>query len=67
MDQEKTQCNMVVIPSMDQVSVCAQGGYITITQRYAFDGAEEVIWIHPVFAEAICAAIMRAAKEARPE
>ena len=67
MDQEKTQCNMVVIPSMDQVSVGAQGGCIAITQRSAFDGAEDVIWIHPMFADAVCAAIMRAAKEARPE
>ena len=67
MDQEKTQCNMVVIPSMDQVSVGAQGGYIAITQRSAFDGAEDVIWIHPIFADSVCAAIMGAAKEARQE
>lgn len=58
---------MVVVPAMDQVSVGTQGEYVAITQRSIADGFEEEIWIHPFFAEAVCAAIMRAAKEARSE
>ena len=64
MNQEKTQCNMVVVPAMDKVSVGTQAGYIVITQRCMADGAEDEIWIHPVFAETVCAAITRAASEA---
>ena len=67
MNQEKTQCNTVVVPALDQVSVGTQGEYVAITQRSIADGSEEEVWIHPVFAEAVCAAIMRAAKEARSE
>lgn len=67
MNQEKTQCNTVVVPAMDQVSVGTQVGYVVITHRSIADGLEEEIWIHPVFAEAVCAAIMRAAEEARSE
>jgi hypothetical protein len=52
---------------MDQVYVGAKGGCIAITQRSAFDGAEDVIWIHPIFADSVCAAIIGAAKEARQE
>lgn len=67
MNQEKTQCNNVVVPQMDEVSVIAEAGYVVISQYNSADGSEDAVCIHPVFAEAVCAAIMRAAKEARSE
>ena len=64
MNQEKTQCNTVVIPQMDEVSVSVTDGYVFIVQKDSANGTEDAICIHPMFADAVCAAIMRAAKEA---
>lgn len=67
MNQEKMQCNTVVIPQTDEVSVGVTAGYVFIVQHNSADGTEDSICIHPMFADAVCAAIMRAAKEARSE
>ena len=64
MNQEKTQCNTVVIPQMDEVSVSVAAGYVFIVQQNSADGTEDSICIHPMFADAVCSAIVRAAKEA---
>ena len=64
MNQEKTQCNTVVIPRMDEVSVSVTAGYVFVVQQNRAKGTEDSICIHPMFADAVCAAIVRAAKEA---
>jgi len=65
MSQQKTQDKEVVIPQTDEVSVSVAAGYVFIAQESSNDGSEETVCFHPMFAEAVCEAIMRAAKIAR--
>lgn len=50
--------NNVVVKPQDEISICAEDGYVLLTQKDAY-GEEQTVWFNFEYADAVTAAILR--------